>query len=50
MLARAKFDDSGTFGDYFDRDGVRKAYSLTEKLGTEAFSVRHGISLIFWRG
>jgi hypothetical protein len=31
MLARAKFDDSGTFGDYFDRDGLRKPYSPTEK-------------------
>jgi hypothetical protein len=31
MLARAQFDDSGTFGEYFDRDGVRKPYSPTEK-------------------
>lgn len=31
MLARAQFDESGTFGDYYDRDGMRKPYSPAEK-------------------
>jgi hypothetical protein len=31
MLARELFNQSGTFGNYFDRDGVRKPYSPTEK-------------------
>ena len=30
-LARARFDDTGTFRDYVDRDGLRKRYSPTEK-------------------
>jgi hypothetical protein len=31
MLARAQFDQSGTFGKYIDRDGVRQPYSPTEQ-------------------
>jgi hypothetical protein len=31
MLARALFDQSGTFGEYFDRDGVRKPSVPTER-------------------
>jgi hypothetical protein len=31
MLARELFNQSGTFRDYFDRDGVRKRYSPTEQ-------------------
>ena len=30
-LARARFNETGTFRDYFNRDGLRKRYSPTEK-------------------
>ena len=31
MLARAQFDQSGTFGKYIDRDGLTKPYAPTEQ-------------------
>jgi hypothetical protein len=31
MIARAQFNQAGTFREYFDRDGMRKTYSPTEK-------------------
>jgi hypothetical protein len=31
MLARELFNQSGTFGNYFDRDGIRRRYAPTEK-------------------
>jgi len=30
-LARARFNETGTFRDYFSREGLRKRYSPTEK-------------------